>query len=117
MKKIHRMIRQARMDMGYSRSALAQKLGISVTHMCDLEKGLKVPSTQLLCKLERALGAGQGTLLSCNGKALPLAMRRLLKVNQGMITEIVLRLVEMPEEMVWIRDGLRQQYLALQKTP
>ena len=48
-------VQKLRKALGYTQEALAEKLGISRTHMGHIEQGRKSPSIKLMDKLARVL--------------------------------------------------------------
>lgn len=57
-------IREARNKLGMSRSTLAEKLGISVNFLGDIERGLKLPSVPNLILLANILKVNLDYLFS-----------------------------------------------------
>lgn len=55
-------LREAR---GWSKSELARRSGIAVSHISNIEYGLKDPSATVLCKLAKALDVSVADLLDC----------------------------------------------------
>ncbi len=53
--KLGRKIQKLRNDIGFSQEELAEKVGISRTHMGHVEQGRKVPSLKVMEKLARIL--------------------------------------------------------------
>jgi transcriptional regulator with XRE-family HTH domain len=49
-------IREMRLRKGLSLVELAEKSGVSKTHIADIETGKKIPGLQVLCQLADALG-------------------------------------------------------------
>jgi transcriptional regulator with XRE-family HTH domain len=57
-------IRQLRTERGLSQEELADQAEMHVTHVGDLERGVRNPSYTTLVRLSRALGVEPGALVS-----------------------------------------------------
>ncbi len=56
-------IRKAREDMGYTREQFAEKLGVSVSYLAELERGRTGISVKLLIKVCNVLGLSADYIL------------------------------------------------------
>ena len=56
-------IRKAREDMGYTREQFAEKLGVSVSYLAELERGRTGISVKLLFKVCNVLGLSADYIL------------------------------------------------------
>ena len=59
-------VEQHRLEKGLSLSELSRMSGVAVSHIHNIESGLKVPSITILCKLSKALNVPCGDLFSCD---------------------------------------------------
>lgn len=97
-------IRALREERGYSLADFAQKAGISVSYLSEIERGAKKPSLQTMERIARALNVSKAELvqLSYSSKGLNLGERlRLLRQDRG------LTLAEAAEEA-----GISPSYLS-----
>jgi transcriptional regulator with XRE-family HTH domain len=60
-------LKSLRQDMGISQYKLAGITGLSVSHICRLEKGNRLPSGTMIVALARALGVAEKELLAMAG--------------------------------------------------
>lgn len=63
------LVRTFRHRQGLTLKTLARKCGCSVSFLCDIENGRRVPDTDLAVRMERALDVNP------NGLALPCALK------------------------------------------
>jgi len=65
--QIGKYLKSLRISMGISQYKLAAISGITVSHICRLEKGNRLPSGGMIVKLARALGIAEKELLVMTG--------------------------------------------------
>jgi len=65
--KVGGYLKSLRIGMGISQYQLAAISGITVSHICRLEKGNRLPSGTVIVKLARALGIAEKELLVMTG--------------------------------------------------
>ena len=53
------LLESLRLGEGMSQAAFAKKLGISASHLCDIEKGRKVVGPERAARFARVLGRSQ----------------------------------------------------------
>jgi transcriptional regulator with XRE-family HTH domain len=85
MKIISENIRKVRGSLGLTQRAFAEKIGISVTHLNQVEKGAKNPSLPLILKISEVFDIDPGILLARKDSLL--ALKNLLSKNG--ISEII----------------------------
>lgn len=54
--EVGKTIRKRRRDLDMTQSDLGKRVRAVTSHICDLEKGRKIPSLEMLAKLENELG-------------------------------------------------------------
>ncbi|MDR1754787.1 MAG: helix-turn-helix transcriptional regulator [Eubacterium sp.] len=59
-------VKKIRLEKGISLSELAEKSGVSVSHIHNIESGFKNPTIKVLCKLAKALDVPCSELFSCD---------------------------------------------------
>jgi len=62
--KLGKKVQKLRKDLGHTQEELAEKLGISRTHMGHIEQGRKAPSLKVMERLARALKVKVSELFS-----------------------------------------------------
>lgn len=68
MSKVAARLRSAREKAGLSLRAMAERLGISPTHLSRVENGYNVPSETVLKDLCKLTGADFDSLMRCRGR-------------------------------------------------
>ena len=69
--KLGRYLKTLRQDMGISQYKLAAITGLSVSHICRLEKGNRLPSGTMIVALAGTLGVAEKELLAMAGYITP----------------------------------------------
>jgi len=59
-------VEQFRMEKGMTLAELALKSGVAVSHVHNIESGIKNPTVSTLCKISKALGVPCCSLFSCD---------------------------------------------------
>lgn len=59
-------VEKIRLEKGMTMAELARKSGIAVSHIYNIENGLKMPSLRVICKLAKTLGVEPSELYSCD---------------------------------------------------
>jgi len=65
--KVGKYLKSLRIGMGISQSKLADITGLSVSHICRMEKGNRLPSGFVIVKLARVFGLDEKELLTMTG--------------------------------------------------
>jgi transcriptional regulator with XRE-family HTH domain len=65
--KVGEYLKSLRQGMGISQNKLADISGITVSHICRMEKGNRIPSGAMVVKLASALGIAEKELLVMAG--------------------------------------------------
>jgi transcriptional regulator with XRE-family HTH domain len=65
--KVGEYLKSLRQGMGISQNKLADISGITVSHICRMEKGNRIPSGAMVVKLASALGLVEKELLAMAG--------------------------------------------------
>lgn len=61
---IGRRLRQLREAQGMTQTELAERVGVSQSHISDVELNQRMPSMRILVKLAESLGVGVGDLFN-----------------------------------------------------
>jgi len=69
--RLGRYLKTLRQDMGISQYRLAALTGLSVSHICRLEKGNRLPSGKMIVALAGTLGVAEKELLAMAGYIAP----------------------------------------------
>jgi len=69
--RLGRYLKTLRQDMGISQYRLAALTGLSVSHVCRLEKGNRLPSGTMIVALAGTLGVAEKELLAMAGYIAP----------------------------------------------
>ena len=65
--KVGKYLKSLRQGMGISQHKLAHITGLSVSHICRMEKGNRLPSGTVIVELSRAFGLDEKELLAMAG--------------------------------------------------
>lgn len=63
-KQFGETVRGLRKEAGLSQEALAEKAGLTLNYIGNVERGEKTPSLETVCRIAGALGLSGGQLLS-----------------------------------------------------
>ena len=95
---VGRRIAKARRNKGYSQAMLAEKANISISHLSNIERGLKNLSSEVLFKIAKALQTSVDSLLFTDIPQVHKEIERQIDVNLNNCTvrekEFILKLIK-----------------------
>jgi transcriptional regulator with XRE-family HTH domain len=103
-KKLGAVITRARVEKGFSRKVLAEKVGTSSEHLSRIETGRRFPSFSLLTKIAAALGTLASRLMLKAG---------ILDTDEGKMLYSVIRVIENGPDHKKILSPLKERKRAI----